>query len=53
MLSTHVKIIYLILIIKNLINDHNVQCYCGYTYCDCSKLKIFTYEYDKIYIYYS
>ena len=46
-LSTHVKNFIASVNNKKLENIHITNCPCEYTYCECFKLKIFTYEYDR------
>lgn len=46
-LSTHVKNYISNINNKKLENITNKSCSCNYNYCDCTKLNIFTYEYDR------
>jgi len=47
MLSTHVKNYISTVNNKKLENTDTKKCLCEYPYCECLKLKIFTYEYDR------
>lgn len=47
MLSTHVKNYIATINNKVFENITNFECSCNYLYCDCNKLKIFTYVYDR------
>jgi DNA-directed RNA polymerase subunit H (RpoH/RPB5) len=47
MLSTHVKNYISTINNKKLENTNITTCLCEYNYCECLKLKIFTYEYDR------
>lgn len=47
MLSTHVKNYIATINNKKLEHIKNITCSCEYNYCECLKLKIFTYEYDR------
>jgi DNA-directed RNA polymerase subunit H (RpoH/RPB5) len=47
MLSTHVKNYIATINNKIFENITNLECSCNYSYCDCNKLKIFTYVYDR------
>jgi len=46
-LSTHVKNYIATINNKKFENVNTTECNCGYNYCNCLKLQIFTYEYER------
>lgn len=46
-LSTHVKNFIATINNKKFENLNTTECNCGYNYCSCLKLQIFTYEYER------